>query len=52
MDARTSQRVAYTEALGAGLSALEVGGKAAREVEKLAEETLTLLRGEQIQSNG
>lgn len=52
LEARTSQRVAYTEALGAGLSALEVGGKAAQEVEKLAEETLTLLRGEQIKSNG
>lgn len=52
MESRTSQRVAYTEALGAGLSALEVGGKAAQEVQKLAEEALDLLRSEKTQSNG
>lgn len=45
MNSRTAQRVAYTEALGAGLSVLDVdGGKAAGEIRDLADETLTLLQ--------
>ena len=44
MVARTSQRVAYAEALGAGLSVLDVdAGKAAAEIRQLAQETLTQL---------
>lgn len=43
--ARTSQRVAYTEAMGEGLSVLdtEPGGKAADEVRSLVQETISLL---------
>jgi chromosome partitioning protein len=45
MNSRTAQRVAYTEALGAGLSVLDVdGGKAAGEIRDLADETLALLQ--------
>ena len=51
MNARTSQRVAYTEALGAGQSVLqyEPKGKAAGEVEALHDELSALLQ--QIDSN-
>lgn len=45
LKSRTAQRVAYTEALGAGLSVLDLnGGKAAQEIRNLAEETLSLLQ--------
>lgn len=49
MDARTSQRVAYTEALGAGQSVLQydAGGKADEEVNALHDEVSTFL--EQIE---
>ena len=42
---RTTQRIAYAEALSAGLSVLdyEVGGKAAAEVRAIADEVLDLL---------
>lgn len=43
LDARTSQRVAYTRAIGQGVSALDTGPKAAAEVEALADEILTHL---------
>jgi chromosome partitioning protein len=45
MDGRTSQRVAYTEALGAGQSVLQydAGGKAAAEVKALHDELSALL---------
>lgn len=45
LNSRTAQRVAYTEALGAGLSVLDLdGGKASQEVQNLADETLILLQ--------
>lgn len=53
LDARTSQRVAYTEALGAGQGVLEYepGGKAAAEVRALYDDVRRVLQ--QIeQSNG
>jgi chromosome partitioning protein len=50
-DSRTSQRVAYTEALGAGQSVLQydAGGKAAAEIKALHDELSALL--EQIDSS-
>lgn len=46
MDARTSQRVAFTEALGAGQSVLQYkpNGKAAGEIEALHDEVQALLK--------
>lgn len=44
LESRTGQRVAYPEALGAGLSVLETGGKAAEEVEGITDEVLALLK--------
>ena len=44
LEARTSSRVAYAEALGAGLSVLDLDdSKAAKEVEALTDEVLTYL---------
>jgi len=43
LDSRTGHRVAYPEALGAGLSVLETDGKAADEVRSLTDEVLQLL---------
>ncbi|PQJ26766.1 hypothetical protein BSZ35_19145 [Salinibacter sp. 10B] len=43
LDSRTGHRIAYPEALGAGLSVLDTGGKAADEVEALTDETIELL---------
>lgn len=44
LEARTSQRVAYAEALGAGLSVLGLSdSKAAQEIEELTDEVLTHL---------
>ena len=43
LDAFTGHRVAYAEALGAGLSVLDMGGKAADEVRALADEVTDLL---------
>lgn len=43
LDSRTGHRVAYAEALGAGLSVLDMGGKAADEVQALTDEVLQLL---------
>lgn len=43
LESRTGHRVAYTEALGAGISALDTGGKAANEVESLTDEVIELL---------
>jgi chromosome partitioning protein len=46
LSARTSQRVAYAEALGAGRSVLDINGrKAAAEIEALATEVLRHLGG-------
>ncbi|MCS3827549.1 chromosome partitioning protein [Salinibacter ruber] len=48
LDAQTHQRVAYPEALGKGLSVIDLDGssKAAAEIRALAEETLTILESE------
>jgi chromosome partitioning protein len=47
LQARTSQRVAYAEALGAGLSVLDVNAaKAEEEVQQLAKEALTYINGQ------
>lgn len=43
LDSRTGHRVAYPEALGAGLSVLDTDGKAAQEIEALTDEVLDLL---------
>jgi chromosome partitioning protein len=43
LDSRTGHRVAYTEALGSGQSVLEMGGKAATEIENITDEVLYLL---------
>lgn len=43
LDSRTGQRVAYPEALGAGVSVLETGGKAAEEVEAMTDEVIQIL---------
>jgi len=43
LDAFTGHRVAYAEALGAGLSALDMGGKAKDEIQSLTDEVLDLL---------
>jgi chromosome partitioning protein len=43
LDSRTGQRVAYPEALGAGVSVLETGGKAAKEIESMADEVTQIL---------
>jgi len=50
--ARTSQRVAYAEALGAGLSVLDINaGKAEYEIQRLAEEALEQLNGVTLQAH-
>jgi chromosome partitioning protein len=47
LQARTSQRVAYAEALGAGLSVIDVNAtKAEEEVQQLAKEALTYINGQ------
>jgi len=43
LDGRTGHRVAYPEALGAGLSVLDTGGKAADEVETITDEVIQIL---------
>jgi chromosome partitioning protein len=43
LDSRTGHRIAYPEALGAGLSVLDTGDKAADEVEGITDEVLQLL---------
>ncbi|WP_103021006.1 ParA family partition ATPase [Salinibacter altiplanensis] len=43
LDTRTGHRVAYPEALGAGLSVLDTSGKAAEEIESLTTEVIDLL---------
>jgi chromosome partitioning protein len=43
LDSRTGHRVAYPEALGAGLSVLDTGGKAAEEIRALTKEVTHLL---------
>jgi chromosome partitioning protein len=43
LDSRTGHRVAYSEALGAGLSVLDTDGKAAQEIESLTDEVIDLL---------
>jgi chromosome partitioning protein len=43
LDARTGQRVAYTEALGSGQTVLDMGGKAAKEIQNVTDEVLNLL---------
>lgn len=43
LDSRTGHRVAYPEALGAGLSVLDTNGKAAQEIEALTDEVIDLL---------
>ena len=47
-EARVTQRIAYQEAagLGVGVQDYEPGGKAAREVEAITDETLRMLHGE------
>ena len=48
LEGRVTQRVAYQEAagLGVGVQDYEPGGKAAREIEAIADETLRMLHGE------
>jgi len=47
LQARTSQRVAYAEALGAGLSVLDVNAKKAEEeMKQLAKEAITYVSGQ------
>lgn len=48
LDARTHQRVAYPEALGKGLSVIDLdpGNKAAGEIKALARETIDILKTE------
>jgi chromosome partitioning protein len=48
LDAQTHQRVAYPEALGKGVSVIDLddSSKAAEEIRALAEETLTILESE------
>jgi chromosome partitioning protein len=43
LDSRTGHRVAYPEALGAGLSVIDTGGKAEQEIKSLTTEVLDLL---------
>lgn len=43
LESRTGHRVAYPEALGAGLSVLDTGDKAADEVEAITDEVIQLL---------
>jgi len=44
LEARTHQRVAYAEAMGLGLSVLDIGAdKATREIKKMAREVLDIL---------
>lgn len=43
LKSRTGHRIAYPEALGAGVSVLDTGGKAAEEIRDLTDEVLQLL---------
>jgi chromosome partitioning protein len=43
LDSRTGHRVAYTEALGSGQSVLDMGGKAADEIQAITDEVLDIL---------